>query len=75
MSKKSYISADDILLRANSVSRPLEVPNAVVGYISDLIQKIAKEKVIKKKNKSSLIHIQVDEQLDLKYIAFFQDQF
>ena len=56
MSKKSYISADDILLRANSVSRPLEVPNAVVGYISDLIQKIAKEKVIKKKQKFSYPH-------------------
>ena len=53
MSKKSYVSADDILLRAYSVSRPLEVPNAVVGYISDLIQKIAKEKVIKEKHKIS----------------------
>jgi len=52
MSKnKSYVSAEDILLRANSVPRPIEVPNAVVGYISDLIQKIAKEKITKEKSK------------------------
>jgi hypothetical protein len=57
MSKnKSYVSADDILLKANSISRPIKVPNVIVGYISDLIQKIAKEKIIKEKNKISHPH-------------------
>jgi hypothetical protein len=44
---KSDISAEDILERANSVSRPVKVPNVVVGYIADLIIKLAKQKIKK----------------------------
>ena len=42
---KSYISEEDILLRGNSIPRPIKVPSALVGYIADLVQKLAKEKV------------------------------
>ena len=42
---KSNVSAEEILERANSVPRPIKIPNVVVGYIADLIIKLAKEKV------------------------------
>jgi len=42
---KSFVSADTILETANSISRPIMMPNAVVGYIADLIINIAKQKV------------------------------
>ena len=45
--EKSYVSAEDILNSANSIARPVEVPNAIVGYIADLIIVVAKAKVKK----------------------------
>ena len=44
-SEKSYISADDIKDTPNSITRPIKIPSAVVGYIADLIISKAKQKV------------------------------
>ena len=40
---KSYVSADTIL-EIHTEPKPIYIPNAVAGYISDLIIKIAKKK-------------------------------
>jgi hypothetical protein len=42
---KSYANPDTILESANSIPRPIYIPNAVAGYIGDMIIKIAKHKV------------------------------
>lgn len=44
--EKSYISADTIL-DIQTEPRPIYIPNAVAGYISDLIIKIADKKANK----------------------------
>ena len=41
---KSYVSKDDILEKANSVPRIIQVPSVVVGYIADWCQQVAKMK-------------------------------
>ena len=43
----SNVTPDTILETANSVPRPIVLPSAVVGYMSDLIIRLAKEKVEK----------------------------
>lgn len=40
---KSYVSADSIL-ETNTDSRPVYIPNAVAGYVADLIINLAKKK-------------------------------
>jgi hypothetical protein len=52
MSKKCSLTADEIISNANSIPRPIEVPNVIVGYIGDLLIKTAKAK-IKEKSKIS----------------------
>ena len=44
-SEKSYVTADDIRETQNSVPRPIKIPNAVVGFIADLIIAQANKKV------------------------------
>ena len=44
-SEKSYASVDDIKESANSVPRPIKIPNAIIGYMADLIIARAKYKV------------------------------
>jgi transcription initiation factor TFIID subunit TAF12 len=46
---KSYVSPDSIL-ETNTEARPIYIPNAVAGYISDLIIKMAEKKVKDTKN-------------------------
>jgi ribosomal protein S17E len=48
---KSYVSADTIL-EIDTEPKPIYIPNAVAGYISDLIIKIANKKTSDAKNAS-----------------------
>lgn len=41
----STVSPDTILETANSVPRPIVLPSVVIGYTSDLIIVLAKQKV------------------------------
>ena len=46
-SEKSYISPEEILESPYSIARPIQLPNAVVAYISDLIISITNKKIEK----------------------------
>ena len=46
---KSYVSADTIL-ETNTDPRPVYIPNAIAGYVADLIINLAKKKANDAKN-------------------------